>query len=178
MPWFLALLLLTVTALAQSQEPPKAPEIETQQQTEGGLKTQNNGASQNPTTNPTSIIPAGHSDPGDNKPEQKPSKGSDEGTEFWPSFFGYRLKVSDTLLVGFTFLLFLVTLALWWSTRRLVRNADQTAKRQLRPYIVVKPSFGYDGKNRPLVQIIISNIGQTPALQIATFSRLDILGFF
>jgi hypothetical protein len=29
-----------------------------------------------------------------------------QGTEFWPPLFGYRLKVTDTLLVTVTFLLF------------------------------------------------------------------------
>jgi hypothetical protein len=59
-----------------------------------------------------------------------------QGTEFWPPLFGYRLKVTDTLLVTVTFLLFAATFALWWSTRRLVKSGENTAKRQLRAYIV------------------------------------------
>jgi hypothetical protein len=41
---------------------------------------------------------------------EKQTELSEEGTEFWPSLFGYRLKITDTLLVTVTFLLF----ALLW----------------------------------------------------------------
>jgi hypothetical protein len=58
-----------------------------------------------------------------------------EGTEFWSPFYGYRVKITDSLLVLFTLLLFFATLALWLSTRRLVNNADDTARAQLRAYV-------------------------------------------
>jgi hypothetical protein len=71
------------------------------------------------------------------------SKKSDErGTEFWPPFYDYRLKVSDTLLVFVTFLLFAATIALWWATRRLVAGAENTAIQQLRAYISATPVYG------------------------------------
>jgi hypothetical protein len=67
---------------------------------------------------------------------EKQTELSEEGTEFWPPLFGYRLKITDTLLVTVTFLLFAATLALWLATRRLVKSGENTAKRQLRAYIV------------------------------------------
>jgi len=60
------------------------------------------------------------------------------GTEFWPPFFGYRLKVTDTLIAAFTALLFAATFFLWFTTRNLVRGADDTSKRQLRAYLGVE----------------------------------------
>jgi hypothetical protein len=41
----------------------------------------------------------------------------ENGTEFWPPFLGYRLKVSDTAIILFTALLFVATVALWFATR-------------------------------------------------------------
>jgi hypothetical protein len=60
---------------------------------------------------------------------EKQTELSEEGTEFWPPLFGYRLKITDTLLVTVTFLLFAATLALWLATRRLVKSGENTAKR-------------------------------------------------
>jgi hypothetical protein len=58
-------------------------------------------------------------------------------SEFW-TIFGRDLKITDTLLVAFTALLFLATAALWWSTRRLVRGAQRSAERQLRAYVALE----------------------------------------
>jgi hypothetical protein len=49
--------------------------------------------------------------------------------------WGRPLKITDTLLVGFTFLLFLATVALFFATRDLVDGADKNAEKQLRAYI-------------------------------------------
>ena len=86
----------------------------------------------------------------------------EEGNEFW-SMLGYRLKVTDTLLAAFTFLLFGATVALWWSTRSLVMGADKTAERQLRAYIYIeKTNLTCKGDNWEL-SYRIKNFGQTPA---------------
>lgn len=54
----------------------------------------------------------------------------------------------------------------------------RSSERQLRAYITAKPhQFGWDGKNRPLVQFFIRNIGKTPAFDIETRSELDIRQF-
>lgn len=86
------------------------------------------------------------------------------------------MKITDTLLVAFTFLLFLATLALWWSTRRLVQGADRNAERQLRAYVFVVPLstyFLYDGENcQVTITFAMKNTGQTPAYQLTTFSEI------
>jgi hypothetical protein len=66
------------------------------------------------------------------KGKHKNHQGEEEGTEFWPPFLGYRLKVTDTLLAVFTGLLFVATWLLWRSTDALVRDANRSADRQAR----------------------------------------------
>jgi hypothetical protein len=100
------------------------------------------------------------------------------GTEFWPPFFGYRLKVTDTLVALFTFGLFVATLFLFRATQKLVVGAQETAQRQLRAYVSVKeivmdalrnpPHYGLQGEVQPgaihsfRFSVIVENTGQTP----------------
>jgi hypothetical protein len=111
---------------------------------------------------------------------EKQSELSEEGTEFWPPLFGHRLKVTDTLLVTVTFLLFAATLALWWSTRRLVKSGENTAKRQLRAYIVATIK-GCDVPETSdgifTFHLAIKNTGQTPAHELKVISRTDIFDY-
>jgi hypothetical protein len=101
-----------------------------------------------------------------------------EASEYWPPLFGYRLKVTDTLLVFVTLLLFLATAALWGATRRLVQGAEKTAERQLRAYMCL-----YGGSIR-LIQVggqdfiegyvTLKNFGQTPAYDHSCWVRIDV----
>lgn len=99
------------------------------------------------------------------------SDSSQEGTEFWPPLFGYRLKVTDTLLVAFTALVFGATLFLYFATRDLVEGAEKTAERQLRAYVhVVKAWTTPEAKLHfpaPIwATVEIQNSGQTPAYKV------------
>jgi hypothetical protein len=67
-----------------------------------------------------------------------PAPQTGEGTEFWPPIFGYRLKVTDTLVALFTALLFIATWLLWLATKKLVLGAENTAERQLRAHVYFK----------------------------------------
>jgi len=91
-----------------------------------------------------------------------------EGTEFWPAFRGYRLRITDTLIVGFMALLFWATWLLWRATRKLVKDAELSAERQLRAYLAVVPkSFGgFRANALGRVDLVIKNLGQTPAQKI------------
>jgi hypothetical protein len=116
-------------------------------------------------------------------PQVKPEKQtelSEGGTEFWSPLYGYRLKVTDTLLVTVTFLLFAATLALWWSTRRLVKGGESTAKRQLRAYVVATIK-GCDVPETSdgifTFHLAIKNTGQTPAHELKVISRTDIFDY-
>lgn len=99
----------------------------------------------------------------------QPQPNNEEGTEYWPQIDGYRLKVSDTLLVAVTFLLFIATLALWWSTRRLVKGAELIAERQLRAYVFLTgiDFIEQDKKqDRFIHKFEIKNTGLTPAYKL------------
>ncbi len=89
-------------------------------------------------------------------------------TEYWPPIRGYRLKVTDTLIAGFTALLFWTTWLLWRAIRRLVKNTQRNAERQLRAYLAVVPKTV--GGLRPdavgKIDCAVKNLGQTPAQKI------------
>jgi hypothetical protein len=174
----LVILLLTLGGFAWSQEPPKTPNVESQQQPESGLKTQEQNTEQtySPQDSPLRV-PEVKTESTEREGQSKTNERGKQGTEFWPSIHGhYRLKITDTLLVSVTFLLFLATLALWCSTRNLVRNAEETAKKQLRAYISIDR-----GGVRTLVtgrdvigHIDIRNAGHVPARDLRIYIRLKI----
>jgi hypothetical protein len=105
----------------------------------------------------------------------------EQGTEFWPPFSGYRLKITDTFVAAFTAFLFFATVALYCATRRLVIGAENTAERQLRAYIHVDESTlitEISSKGIDLrVRTEIKNWGQTPAYDIRNASYLAKLPF-
>lgn len=113
--------------------------------------------------------------------ELQPSAGTEkrkpaedrEGDEFWPPLWGYRLKVTDTLVAGFTALLFIATLALYQATRNLVLGADRTAERQLRAYVYVEKTHLNYEKGHWEHSYRIKNFGQTPAHKVRLASRTE-----
>ncbi len=112
--------------------------------------------------------------------ESRGQAGDEQGSEFWPPIYGYRLKITDTLLVAVTFLLFVATLALWWSTRSLVKGAELTSERQLRAYLVVnvKDFVWPRSQGGPLtITLEIKNTGQTPAHDLRSLSRTAFLDY-
>jgi hypothetical protein len=163
--------------LGQSQEPPKAPQVEPQQRPESGLKSQENRNQQNaPTTQPLPGVPEVSAESADRKGQSKSEEGSEQGTEFWPPLYGYRLKVTDTLLAGITFLLFLATFALWLATRKLVRSAEKTAKQQLRAYIGVslRRATEFNVGAVPKAIFDYKNFGKTPARDVRHWANMTI----
>jgi hypothetical protein len=91
-----------------------------------------------------------------------------DGTEFWPAVRGYRLRIGDTLIAGFMFLLFVATLLLWRATRKIVHNAELATERQLRAYLAVEPKgfVGFKANTIGRIDLVIKNLGQTPAQKI------------
>lgn len=78
-----------------------------------------------------------------------------------------RITIGTELLALFTFLLFCFTAALWLATRRLVKDADKSAKQQLRAYVGVKRAWIAQGgpyiDSPVFAQVCIVNAGQTAA---------------
>ncbi len=60
-----------------------------------------------------------------------------QGTEFWPLVLGYRLKITDTLLVAFTFGLTIFTGLLWRSTDKLWAAGERTLTTTERAFVFI-----------------------------------------
>jgi len=92
--------------------------------------------------------------------EKKETNSSDES--WW-----YKLRTDP--VATFTFLLFIATGLLWWSTRQLVLGAEKTATQELRAYVFPRidenMSYGFDWYRS--VPLMIKNFGQTPAYDLA-----------
>ena len=113
------------------------------------------------------------------KPQKQTADHGEEGTEFWPPFFGYRLKVTDTLLVVFTALLFAATIFLYSATRDLVRGAEETARQELRAYMFVESAhlITIGNPKNVAAKVHIKNFGKTPAYKVQheCILRLDLI---
>lgn len=172
--------ILTATALtfwmsvAASQPPPQhkpeAPQIEAPMQAErtGDAKgvTKSEGS-------PASGASASGISPLEHEPAKPQGEhGSEEGSEFWPPVYGYRVKVTDSLLVLFTFLL-------WLATQALLKDARSASSKDLRAYVGIEtidfvlPNIKkskdkvWDGKGaytfHDFLRPRIKNYGKTPA---------------
>lgn len=160
------LLLCLVAVPAYSKDPPQAPRVETKEQAKDSPP-----ANQNPNHNsqtvtvppPISLQQASNIDA--KKTSEDAQRGSDEASEYW-TLGSHRVKVTDTLLVGFTALLFGATLFLYFATRSLVIGADTTAKHELRAYMGVDHvtiQGEYRGGPPGFGKFTIRNFGKTLA---------------
>jgi hypothetical protein len=165
---FIAVWLLVVLPLLY-RPAQQAPQVHARQQADSALKGEKNAKGW-----PQQTAKA-NEEYGGNHSEQ----GENEGTEFWPPVFGYRLKVTDTLVTVFTALLFFATLALWLSTRALVRGAEDTAERQLRAYVFLDGinlrRFDISDKTQWNIQIAWKNTGGTRTRRFVAKVSHDLL---
>ncbi|MDQ3564595.1 MAG: hypothetical protein M3436_10795 [Pseudomonadota bacterium] len=88
---WLLLSLALFAGIAQSQQSQDTPRIEAKVQTKNTVPPEQNSKAdfKSPTAAAANTSNAESTDHAKNA--------SDEGTEFWPPFFGYRLKITDTL---------------------------------------------------------------------------------
>ena len=92
---------------------------------------------------------------------------SEHGEEFWPPIWGVSLKITDTLIVAFTFGLFVATWLLYRATRKLVLGAEETSERELRAYVSAEPKpLQKQANNSWVSELEIKNSGQTPAYAV------------
>lgn len=167
----LALLLVASSTYAQHEDGPRVKADKNPENAghANAIAEENDGASPKYKPNSLVIIPLDQAEPSNPNAEYR----SDEGTEFWPPLFGYRLKITDTLLVIFTSLL-------WVSTASLVRGAKDTSKRQLRAYVSADTEvviINGAAPKTPMHGIVLNNHGQTPANQITHWTRLLVADF-
>ena len=90
--------------------------------------------------------------------------------------FGIKARATDWLLVAFTSLLAVATLALWRSTSALVSAAEKTARSQLRAYVgVVDIQLETcEPDKRPDCDIHFKNFGQTPAMHLIKAIEVEV----
>ena len=160
---FSACMASAATASAAfAQDAPQAPQVAPQQQPERPPQTPERGTE--PAATPAPAPPAAPA-----ACPCEPRHAGEDATEYWPAVRGYRLKITDTLIAAFMALLFFATWQLWLATRRLVRNAELTAERQLRAYLAAFPkTFGAFRANATgSIQWTVKNLGQTPAQNIS-----------
>lgn len=153
----LSLALLAGSAPSQMQE---TPQIEPKRQTKNAVPPQQSStddfnSSVTTTANTRNVETGIHT-----------NNTGNEGTEFWPSLFGYRLKVTDTLVAVFTALLFLATILLYRATREVVKRAEDTAMKQLRAYVNVSSARISNVANVKQIELKSRNYGRTPATKI------------
>src|SRR4051812_11419065 len=108
-----------------SQEPPQAPQVQTKNKTDSALERDKQGQSEKGNSQNTTI-PKAQVSPfiGDDKSSGDSRKSDEEGHEFLPPLFGYKVKVTDAFLSLFTLGLFIATWFLYRATRDLVRGAE------------------------------------------------------
>jgi hypothetical protein len=140
---------LAIALISVSLSPPfnQRPNVNTEQNTGEAVKPQQDAAD--------ARVPI------DRTRGDERNDGSYEASEYW-TVIGHRVKITDSLLVLFTF-------TLWWATQRLVGGAEDTAERQLRAYISIDPRDVLNWTNQPQrigVSFHIKNHGQTPGFEI------------
>jgi hypothetical protein len=184
----LAAVLILITATSETS--PQAPKIPAKQKTDWTVEGQQKPNPQpEPADHPPSGIPGIKAGTASGEGANKGENGGKEGTEFWPPLYGYRVKVTDSLLVAFTFLVFVATVLLWWSNRRLVTGAGKSAERQLRAYVfvieaqilaadingtILNPPQNIRAGTRPVAILTIKNTGQTPAYDVSVFGNVTL----
>jgi hypothetical protein len=179
----LTVILLAVSimpSIGHSQEAQQTPQVETENKSNRSLESEQKPSAETAPTPPASAsAPHVVSLAGDNERQRDARHREEEGNEFWPPFFGYRVKVTDSLLAIFTFLLFVAPVLLWLATRRLVRGAEDTSIRQLRAYVLVSGAQVMDvtKPERRIVQLSIRNFGKTPAHDVLFWMGTNVTWF-
>jgi hypothetical protein len=164
-------LVVIVAGLSQAllKYAPYAPATRTEQQTDSRPPTPPSDQEGAPNQS-ASALPTIGGPSSSRKDYTKAHEAEEQGTEFWPAFLGYRLKVTDTLVAVFTALLF-------FATRDLVRGADDAARRQLRAYLSMTPKIFSNFVTGGFVQVefLQRNHGHTPAFTITHIFEIAIL---
>jgi hypothetical protein len=83
----------------------------------------------------------------------------------------------DDIIAAFALILALSTIFLWFATRDLVAGTQDFSKMQLRAYLGPSEIFitGVAVGERPLIESIIRNFGQTPAYRVRYWSDAKVM---
>jgi hypothetical protein len=162
-------------AASEPLQPQRGPQVEAKKQPESPADSKQQSKADQGASQPN-LARVGPIQAAPPKPECE--HGCEEGTEFWPSLFGYRLKITDTLLVLFTFLLWVSTRNLWTETKaagRIAKTSADAAKTSSdalmlseRAYLTITfemPGVRWNTNNRDglFLSVRVQNFGRTPA---------------
>lgn len=182
----LPLVALLLGSNGRPRQPPDRPKIEAKQKSDRPPTTNgqpNANADDTKTAEPS--IGESHPKATGTDPSEYARKGGEEASEYWVILWR-RVKITDTLLVLFSFLLFIGTMLLWLSTRKAADaaklSADALASAE-RAHLFVRVtsqnvelivtnaarldlSAEWDSGTVPRIQItyVIKNFGKTPAI--------------
>lgn len=154
-----------------NRHPQQTPQINAQQHADAALKGQQDTKAGSPQSAPANEQHGG----------KHAEQGNEEGTEFWPTFMGLRLKITDSLLAIFTGGLLIFTGLLWRSTDKLwlagerqLRLAREALVADQRAWLILKDfrieNFNFYNLNRGAADVQaeiyfeIANVGRTPAV--------------
>lgn len=91
-------------------------------------------------------------------------------------FVSFVKHYRDEILATFTIILAVSTILLWFATRDLVREAQETGRRQLRAYVGIRQSdfIRIAAGEKSEFQIVVKNFGQTPAYDLETWTDIQV----
>jgi hypothetical protein len=153
------------------------PQIKPEQQPNSATKgNSNSNAEENSANGPTAQFPFAPSNSTDKIGDENTEQRAQEGTEFW-TILGHRIKITDTLLAAFTFMLFVSTMLLWIATKSIVKSSEKSTKLLERAYIAVDGKgvlpFGQGGEDSIAV-VGVRNVGRLPARDVSWFIKVGI----
>lgn len=111
--------------------------------------------------------------------EDKVSPGKNEKDKLDTGNQDEKLVTATYVLAGITAVLALFTAGLWYATYRLVKEAKETARAQLRAYISCTPDyiFNFSRVVPAEMRYTSENYGLTPARKYRWTARVDILPY-
>ena len=168
-----------------------APQINSQKEPDRTLKTKEEA--KQPEAHPGEItlsIPQHITITLNNNTSQKTDGSNEEGTEYWPVFWGFHLKITDSLLALFTLLLFVVTgglVAIGYLQITTSRNQSRAEVHiatadmvNVAPLPAAQPGQVFQPTNAtrtnpaigPFAILKIQNFGQTTAYNVMHFAGI------
>jgi hypothetical protein len=174
--WTVFLVALSWGAMAQSQEPhPQTPQVKTNQQPDGAAKSNAQGEKE---TKPAAQMPAEiqkvQAKDAERHTDRDAEKRADEAREYWPfHVFGARLKITDSLLALFTFLLIVVQVFFLYRTDQATHKAANAANKSAEAAMLGQRSFH---SNYPNWETDRDPKQPGPPLQYKFANRMDNVG--
>ena len=92
---------------------------------------------------------------------------------------GKRTTNATVWLAFVTTALAVFTAGLWWATRKLVINAEDTSKKEIRAYVRIQAIevLDFSPKTRVRINYKLTNVGHSPAHKVRAYSGISVLPY-